>query len=100
RLFEMFGLSGVVTLLTINLGLKAPERIAAGTGIDPKKVSIIIRTLQDLMLIDSDTNLTTRGKKAIEIYKDRKEKYMKIQRLTTREVDITKKEDKKVESSK
>jgi len=35
------------------------------------------------MLIDDEMNLTHRGKKAIAIYKDGKEKYMKIQRLTT-----------------
>jgi hypothetical protein len=93
RLFEMYGLSGIVTLLTIELGLKTAEKIAAGTGIQQKKIPIIIRTLHDLMLIDAEVNLTARGKKALTIYKERKEKYMKIQRLTTQQVDITKKEE-------
>ncbi|MFX1294183.1 MAG: hypothetical protein ACFFD2_04915 [Promethearchaeota archaeon] len=84
RLFEMYGLSGITTLLMVELGLKDPGKIAAGVGIKEKQVSIILRTFQDLLLIDSETKLTKKGQKAIEIYRKRKEKYINILKIMKR----------------
>ncbi|MHA1265283.1 MAG: hypothetical protein ACTSRS_08635 [Candidatus Helarchaeota archaeon] len=81
RLFNMYGLPGIVTLLTIDLGLQDSKKIAAGSGIKEKQVSIILRTLKDLMLIDSENNLTKKGRDVISIYKERKEKYINILKL-------------------
>jgi hypothetical protein len=74
----------------VELGLKDPNKIIAGTGIPEKKVPIILRTLQDLLLVDSNVNLTEKGRKALELYKSRKTKYMKILKLTQSEQEAQK----------
>ncbi len=82
RISYIHGLSGIVTLLMIELGLKTPKKIAAGVGIKEKKVLSILKTLEDLVLIDSGNNLTNLGKEVINIYKTRKEKYLSILKLS------------------
>ena len=82
NLFSVYGLPGIVTLLALELGLKEPKKITAGTGVAEKKIPIILRTLQDLLLIDSQKTLTKKGKNAIALYKKRKERYIRILRMS------------------
>jgi hypothetical protein len=84
NLFTVHGLPGIVTLLTIQLGLRDPKRIAAGIGSDEKTVTIILRTLQDFLLIDSEKNLTQKGQETITVYKARKERYLSILQMIKR----------------
>ncbi len=88
RLFEFHGLSGLVTLLMIDLGLKDSKQIAAGGGMKEKLLPTILRTLQDLLLIDKEHNLTKMGRQALSIYKERKEKYVKVLGLLKRKENL------------
>ncbi len=88
RLFNMYGLPGIVTLLTMDLGLTDSKKIAAGSGINVKLVDIIVRTFADLILIDSEGKLTKRGKNVIKIYKARKEKYINILKMAKRKQSL------------
>ncbi|MHA1359434.1 MAG: hypothetical protein ACTSRC_15070 [Candidatus Helarchaeota archaeon] len=81
RLFNLTGLSGIVVLLMVELGMTEPNRIIAGSGLKEKQVTVTLRTLRDLVLIDEENKLTKIGVKALEIYKGRKEKYMSILKL-------------------
>ncbi|NVM55502.1 MAG: hypothetical protein HWN66_17475, partial [Candidatus Helarchaeota archaeon] len=88
NLFTLHGLSSIVTLLTVQLGLKEPKKIAEGTGINEKMVKIILRTLQDLLVLDSEYNLTEKGKLVIALYNKKKGRYLNILKLAKEKEDL------------
>ncbi|NHI93995.1 MAG: hypothetical protein EAX96_16015 [Candidatus Lokiarchaeota archaeon] len=87
NIIEIYGTISMEILQTIGFGLTDLEHIQAGTGMAKEKLEPLIRTFGDLNLIDSNNKITKKGKAAIKIFKEEKERYFDFKKIMEREMD-------------
>ena len=51
------------------------------------KLGPLMRTFQDLNLMDANNKITKKGKAALKIYKEEKERYFEIKKIIERDLD-------------